>query len=410
MLKSHTVVLWFLCLPAVQPSGADERDLGLEIRHELLSQLGTEHIAHAIHREGVGALKIVAWGDRIVQWPLTQNGVLREVVSAQPNAGYSNGGCAMDLDGDGVEELIIARGGGRWARDPQLIWFREFAGHDRWTEHVVARIGTNADDGPHDIAPIVLKRSNGDSTRGVVLLISRKKLVWYEIPSEPSDEWVRHDIGTFPAAASQSGLAVGDIAGRGRPDIVCGMFWAECPDDPASPWPLHRFGNWDENSWGGMAKVAVADLDGDGKNEIVASEAEIPNARLGVFRRGDNDAARPWTCSVIDRGLYCAHSLVVTDVDGDGRADIIAGEMTAGGWDFPLNPHPRILAYRNQGQLRFDRHTIVEGLGVHELGMVAARNNRPLILYAADEIQPQKFADMRTHVSYWVISRVRRGR
>src|SRR5262245_10375032 len=235
MFKLMNVIASFLCV-MVLIANPNQRDPRLEVRHELLGELGGEHIAHAIHRAGVGGLTIVAWGDRIVEWPLTREGGLREVVSAKSDTGYSNAGCVIDLDKDGAEELVIARGRGRWSRDPQLLWFQEITGQDHWTEHVVARIGTEEDDGPHDIAPIHFTTPNGDLVRGVVVLISRKKLVWYEIPTELTREWTRHDIGTFSAAASQSGLAIGDIAGRGRPDIVCGMFWAECPDDPRAPW------------------------------------------------------------------------------------------------------------------------------------------------------------------------------
>jgi hypothetical protein len=46
------------------------------------------------------------------------------------------------------------------------------------------------------------------------------------------------------------------------------MFWAECPATPAGAWRLHRFGRWDDNGWGGMAKFAIADMD-------VATEVEI---------------------------------------------------------------------------------------------------------------------------------------
>lgn len=295
-------------------SSADSLILAAEVQHHTLGQLGKEHIAHAIHRQRAGGVTIVAWGGRIVEWPLNRDGVLREVVAARPDSGYSNGGCALDLNGDGIDELIIARGRGRWALDPQLLWFQEVSGQERWIEHAVARLGTEKDDSPHDMAPIMMKRPNGESIRGVVVLVSRRKLVWYE----------------------------------------------------------------------------------------------VPKARLGVFQRAANDPTRRWTDQVIDRGLYCPHSLVVTDLDGDRRPDLIAGEMSAGGWDFPLNPSPRILAYRNQGQLRFDSQTLVKGWGVHELGMIPPRDKQPLILYAADEIQPQKFANMKTHVSFWEISPKRR--
>ena len=187
----------------------------------------------------------------------------------------------------------------------------------------------------------------------------------------------------------------------GRADVACGMFWAECPADPIKDaWMIRRFGHWEDGGWGGMAKLGLADMDGDGRLEIVASEAEIPNARLGIFSRNKTKLDGLWTCREIEAGLYCPHSLVLADLDGDSWTDFVIGEMTAGGWSFPLNPHPRILAYLNRGEKPFERHTLAEGLGVHEMGSVPDKQKGALILFAADEIQ-QKFPEMRTQVSSW---------
>jgi hypothetical protein len=150
-----------------------------------------------------------------------------------------------------------------------------------------------------------------------------------------------------------------------------------------------------------MDKVELADLDGDGKPEIVATEAEIPNARLGIFRRDPTLPDGEWKYRELDRGLYCPHSLAVTDLDGDGAADIIVGEMTAGGWSFPLNDHPRILAYLNRRNQPFEKRVLVEGWGVHEMGLVPRQSGTELMIFAADETQTQKFPDMKTRVHVW---------
>src|SRR5262249_43188821 len=153
-----------------------------------------------------------------------------------------------------------------------------------------------------------------------------------------------------------------------------------------------------------MAKLELADMDGDGRLEIVATEAEIPEARLGIFSR---DAAQPdglWKCREIAAGLYCPHSLVLADLDGDRRTDIVIGEMTAGGWSFPLNSRPRIMAYLNRGDGPYAKEMLAEGLGVHEMGLVPKRAGSGIVLFAADEIQPQKFPEMKTHVSTWTIA------
>jgi hypothetical protein len=379
-------------------------DTLLDVRHTRLADLGGEHLAHAIYRGTPEGGAIVAWGERVVEWPLTprqQKSALRELVGRQGELHYSNGGCALDIDGDGRDEIVVARGRSRSCADPELVWLKETGGNLSWSSYPIGQLGAGPI-APHDIMPFTATRPDGRSLRGVVLVIDRRVLVWYEVPDDPKQPWPRHDIAELPLA-SQSGIAVGDVASNGRPDVVCGTFWAECPADPTRDrWRVHRYSRWEDGGWGGMDKLALADLNGDGRVEIVASEAEIPDARLGVFFRktGQPDAA--WEYREIDKGLYCPHSLLLADLDGDDRTDLVVGEMTAGGWDFPLNPRPRILAYLQQEKQLFERHVLSEGWGVHEMGL-APRINGEWKLFAADEIQPQKFPQMKTHVSVWSI-------
>ena len=372
------------------------------VSHTRLADLGGEHVAHAIYRRTPTGGAIVGWGERVLEWPLDKP-VLREIVPRINGTEYSNGGCALDIDGDGTEEIVIARGRSRSCADPELFWFEQ-AGPDKpWREHLIGLVG-KGNIAPHDIHPFAARRADGDMVRGVVAVVDRRQLVWYQIPDDPEQRWPRHEIAELPQK-SQSGIAIGDLAGNGRSDVVCGMYWAECPADPLSePWKIRRFGHWEDGGWGGMAKLELADMDGDGHLEIVATEAEIPEARLGIFSR---DATRPdglWKCREIGAGLHCPHSLVLADLDGDRRTDIVIGEMTAGGWSFPVNSRPRIIAYLNRGDRAFDQHVVAQGLGVHEMGLVPSRDRNARVLFAADEIQPQKFPDMKTHVSTWRIT------
>jgi len=373
------------------------------VQHILLSQLGEEHLAHAVLRRETKGDNIVAWGERILQWKLAVGAEIEEVLPSIEGSSYSNGGCAMDVDEDGNEEILVARGGKPTCENPDLLWFKQVPDSKTWVEYQIAHIGGGKWSAPHDILPITMKMSGRNPLKGVVIVMSRQQLIWYEIPDDPTKLWKKHDIGTFPAN-SQSGMILGDIAGNGRPDIACGMFWAECPADPTSqPWQIRRFGKWDNNGWGGMAKLQLGDIDGDGVNEIIASEAEIENARLGIFKRNLNNPDALWEYHGIDNTLYCPHSLVLADINNDGKIDIIAGEMTAGGWAFPLRENPKIIAYINLDNYQFQRVILVEGWGVHEMGLAPERLDGKVLIYAADEIQPQKFSGMNTHVSYWTI-------
>jgi len=391
---------------AEQPEGEISMSSGsakFNVHHVLLAQLGEEHLANAVLRSGAKGEHIVCWGDRILQWDVAEDAEMVEVFSAIPGFQYSNGGCAMDVDGDGKEEIVVSRCGKPSCGSPELFRFEQVSDSQSWVDHQIASIGGEAWSAPHDILPITMEVPGRKQIKGVVALMSRRELIWYEVPDDPKAPWKEHKIGAFPVG-NQSGMDIGDIAGNGRPDIACGMFWAECPADPTSqPWKIRRFGEWENGGWGGMAKTQLGDMDGDGVNEIIASEAEIENARLGIFKR---DPAQPdalWEYHEIDTGLYCPHSLVLADLNDDGKLDIIVGEMTAGGWDFPWYENPKIMAYINHGDYNFERVTLVEGWGVHEMGVAPGRRNGKVLIYAADEIQLHKFTGMNTHVSYWTI-------
>ncbi|MBW3540819.1 MAG: VCBS repeat-containing protein [Planctomycetes bacterium] len=402
MLYSVSPLVVLVCSTAAdEPALNEKSDQALKVQHVLIANLGPERIRHAVARRGRNGERLVGWRYRVVEFPFAASAAAKEVVAARERLEYSNGGCAMDVDRDGVDEIVVARSdpGGR---EIEFVWFKEAAGKAAWIEHVIGRYESPTHAVPHDIQPFEMPRTDAAAWRGIVAVMARQRLVWYEMPRDPRQPWTRHDIATLPAK-NQSGLTVGDVSGRGRADLLCGMYWVECPADPARDgWKFHRFGDWDKNGWGGMAKHALVDLDGDGTPEIVASEAEIPAARLGVFR-APADRTSPWECRVLDAKLYCPHSLIAADLDRDGRQDIVVGEMSAGGWSFPRHPNPRLVAWLNQGEGRFSTELLFEGVGIHEMGATAAGAGT-LRLYGADEIQDQKFPDMRTQISFWLVS------
>lgn len=365
-----------------------------------IAHLGEEHFANCVLRAGREGDRAVAWGDRIIEMPLTADAPVREVVAPVPDQRYSNGGCALDVDHDGFDEIVVARGPvpGTEQENPtiEVLWFDEVPGEESWRENVLAEIPVkNAWQAPHDIVP--LRTSFGGGITGVVLVIGRETLAWYEAPSLPEKRWTRYEIGRLPAER-QSGICVGDVAGGSRPDVVCGMFWAECPRDPRTDgWALHRYGDFDSNGWGGMAKTAVADIGGDGRADIIATEAEIPGGRLAIFRRVGDVRDETWECHVLTDALYAPHSLIVTDIDGDGVRDIVVGEMECAGWDFERNDNPRIMAWLERGDFQFEQVTLAENAGIHEMTPASSITGETMLL-GCDETQPQKLEGMETTV------------
>jgi hypothetical protein len=111
---------------------AEARSGEFDVQIKFNAELGGEHIAHAIYRRGPDGGSIVGWGERIVEWQLAQP-ELHEVTARQGDLRFYNGGCALDVNGDGVDEIVVARGKTRAGRDPELLWCEELAGAAHWS-------------------------------------------------------------------------------------------------------------------------------------------------------------------------------------------------------------------------------------------------------------------------------------
>ena len=149
------------------------------------------------------------------------------------------------------------------------------------------------------------------------------------------------------------------------PEIVCGTNWID--------WHNGRFEAYKFTDYNYLAtKCAAADLDGDGKIEIVLSEGDPciygrpQGGRLCVFHQGA-DPYCMWDMQLLEDHLLDAHTLCIGDVCGNGRLDIVCGEV--GKSDVSrryLDREPRLLLFENNPGAGFTRHVLDEGTGIHE--------------------------------------------
>ncbi len=114
----------------------------------------------------------------------------------------------------------------------------------------------------------VLADFDKDGDLDFAVSVCGDKLYWFE--NTGADAWTRHVVGELPLR--QLGAAGIDVDGDGWTDIVVGGYWFRNPGQPARE-PFQRF-LYDASIRKEVHDIVAADVDGDGKPELVESSDE----------------------------------------------------------------------------------------------------------------------------------------
>lgn len=273
--------------------------------------------------------------------------------------------CCFDVDGDGLPDLVT---GGAWYRNPGSL-------HKEWEKIVFD--GELA--GVHDI---ICGDINRDGRNEVITMSDRNDLRWYRIPDNPRNSWEKKYI----SPPVHAGISLGDIDGSGNLSIIRTDRCFKNINGDASAWGIHYIGPNSMPPVDFQPRYAfdgtinrVCDINGDGINDIVFTDAEIPGGKIWwmenvagdgtIWQRHDIFSPVPGQPR---RGAL--HSLVAIDIDRDGDIDLITAEMEG----VPGEKPPKYYIYENvKGNgSEWVEHVILDiNLGGHELVAGDIRGN-----------------------------------
>jgi Chitobiase/beta-hexosaminidase C-terminal domain/Beta xylosidase C-terminal Concanavalin A-like domain len=246
----------------------------------------------------------------------------------------------FDVNGDGAVD-IVASFDPTFSGDPEIVWFENPRGsggnpQNTWTMHVIGPgLGENN---------LLMADIDGDGKMDVVTPSS----VFFQ--NSPTSWTQKQYSGSFRGVAVLdigSGHGAINLAGT-QPGSPYNVVWWENPRETGGnartgTWIMHSIGsgypcspdNCSSSSGSGeVAAYNATDVNGDGRMDVISGQSEGPGGGIApppggmIWWQAPSDRRNgSWIKHVMDATLIDVHKIQVGDMDKNGTLDIEAAEQ-----------------------------------------------------------------------------------
>lgn len=218
---------------------------------------------------------------------------------------YDFANLPLDVDGDGWTDIVNAA----W-HNKMVFWTRNPGKSDRaWELFEVDTPGNMEtamafdinDDGQLDILPNIMSEA-----------------AWYEVHHDASaPQGVRWEKHALPQEAAGHGLGAGDVNADGRCDVVTPRGWLEQTADGWQWRPEFELGH-------ASIPILVHDVDADGDSDIIWGLGH--NYGLFWLEQTSDGDQRTWAKHLVDDSWSQPHYMLMADLDNDGKDELVTGK------------------------------------------------------------------------------------
>ena len=163
-------------------------------------------------------------------------------------------------------------------------------------------------------------------------------------------------------------VRVADFTGDGKPDLVVAEFgWIKTGrilllENQTTDWKKPTFVPRTLDDRHGTTHVPVADLNGDGKPDFVAVISQEHETVVAFVNEGGGKF-RKETIYAAPHPAFGCHGVQLADLDGDGKIDVVLANGDSLDPPYLLKPYHGITWLKNEGKYPFTPHRLADCYG-----------------------------------------------